>query len=141
MIQFELITPEKSVLSDTVDEITAETVMGQITILPHHVPLLTQIVPGEMIIKKGGKEEYLAVTGGFLEITKEKVIVLADYAIKSEHIEQVKAEEAKQRAEKALAEKGTERDFALAQSELRRALTELKVVQKRRHRGVSSPHA
>jgi F-type H+-transporting ATPase subunit epsilon len=130
----ELITPEKEVLKEEVDEIIAQTTLGQIAILPNHIPLLTQILPGELIVKKNGKEQFLAVTGGFLEITKEKVTLLADYAIRSEHIEEVAAQKAKDRAEKALAEKGSEQNTALAQSELRRAIAELKVVQRRKHK-------
>ncbi|MCL5439043.1 MAG: ATP synthase F1 subunit epsilon [Patescibacteria group bacterium] len=134
-LTLEIITPEKIVYKDEVNEIIVETVDGQIGILPNHVGLLTQIVPGELIIKKGSSTQFLAITGGFLEVIKNKATILADYAVRSEEIEVVKAIEAQKRAEQSVKEakeKAIERDFAIAESELRRAILELKVAQKRR---------
>ncbi|MDP3726854.1 MAG: ATP synthase F1 subunit epsilon [bacterium] len=132
---FEIITPQKIVFQEEVDEITAPTATGEITILPSHVGLLTKIAPGELTIKKGAQARFFAVTGGFLEVEKDKITILADYAVRSEEIEVAKAIEAQKQAERLMKdakEKASEKDFALAESELRRAILELKVAHKRR---------
>jgi F-type H+-transporting ATPase subunit epsilon len=97
-----VITPTKKVFSEEIDELNVHTTNGQISILPNHMPLVTSLLPGEMIMKIKGKEQHYAVTGGFLEIGKAGITVLADYAISSEEIKIDKAEEAKKRAEEIL---------------------------------------
>lgn len=129
----EVITPEKVIYKNEVNEIIAPTVNGEITILPNHAPLLTKIAPGELTIKKGSSLQLLAITGGFLEINNNKVSVLADYAVRAEDIEVAKAQEAQKRAEKLMKEKASDKDFAIAEAEFRRAILELKVANKRRH--------
>lgn len=131
-LQLEIITPTKLVLQEEVDEITLPTTSGEISVLPNHVDLLTKITGGEMIIRKGGKSDLFAITGGFLEVSKNKVSILADHAIHAGDIEVSKVEEAKQRAEKAMKEKQTEKDYQLLQDDLRRHVLELKVA--RRHK-------
>ena len=101
--------------------------------MPHHIPLLTQLAPGELTIKKGNKLEHFVVVGGFLEVGKEMVSILADYAVHGENISAVKAQEAKERAEKRMAERKSQEDFALAEAEFRRAILELKVARKVKH--------
>jgi F-type H+-transporting ATPase subunit epsilon len=133
-LTLEVITPEKVVLKEEVDEVLAPTEDGQIGILPHHVPLLTKLAHGELVIINNKTPQYFAVAGGFLEVQNNKVTVLADYAIKAQDIEVVKAEEAKKRAEKLMEEKVSEKDFAIAEAELRRSLLELKVANRRRHK-------
>lgn len=133
-LQLEVITPAKIVLSEEVDEITINTANGQISILPNHIDLLTKLVPGEMIVKIGGKSQSFAVTGGFLEISKNKVSILADYAVRAADIEIAKAKEAQERAEKLMKEKGENKDFVMAEAELRKALLELKIATKHRNR-------
>lgn len=131
----EITTPEKIVFSEEVDEVIAPTTTGEITVLPNHVGLLTKIEPGELIIKKGAQTKFFAITGGFLEVEKDKITILADYALRSEEIEVAKAVEAQKHAERLMKEakeKASEKDFALAESELRRAILELKVAQRRR---------
>ncbi len=130
----EIITPTKVVLSEEVDEVTIPTVNGEISILPNHIDLLTKVKAGEMVIHKNGKTELFAITGGFLEITNNHVNILADHAIHADDIEIAKAEQAKERAEKAMKEKGSERDFAIADAELRKSLLELKVARKHKAR-------
>lgn len=131
-LHVEIVTPDKIVYSDDVDQITLSTLNGQITLLPNHVPLVTQLIPGECTVKKGSTEQLLAITGGFLEFSDNKVTIMADYAIRSGDIEEAQAEEARKRAEKALSEKASARDFAEAEAQMRKALLELKVVQKRK---------
>lgn len=132
---FEIITPERIVFQEEVDEITAPTATGEITILPKHVGLLTKIMPGELTIKKDAQTKFFAITGGFLEVEKDKITILTDYAVRSEEIEVAKAIEAQKHAERLMKEakeKASEKDFALAESELRRAILELKVAHRRR---------
>jgi F-type H+-transporting ATPase subunit epsilon len=130
----EIITPEKVVYKDEVDEIIAPTVNGEIAILPNHVSLLTQVSPGELIIKKGPAQHYLAITGGFLEVSKNKVTILAEYAIKAQDIEVARATEAKKRAEKVMSEKSTDSELRVAQAEMIKAILELKVAIKHKNR-------
>lgn len=132
----EIITPEKSVLSEEVDEVLAPTESGQIGILPHHVNLVTQLTHGEMIVKKGGKERFIAVAGGFLEVNKDKVTILADYAEHAQDIDMDKAQQAQKRAEELLAKKKfelTPEEITIIEGELRRALLQQHIAQ-RHHR-------
>ena len=130
-LHLEIITPEKVVYKDNVDEVIVETENGQISILPEHVNLLTRVMPGEMIIKKGNQEHFLAITGGFLEISDNHINLLADYAIRAEDIEVAKIQEAQKRAEHMIKEKVTEKEFRIAEAELQKALLQLHVASRR----------
>ncbi len=127
-----ILTPQSQIYSGEADEIIVPTVTGEIGILPNHVPLLTQILPGELRIKTGEKTQYFAIMGGYLEVANNQVNVLGDYAVRAEDIEVAKAEQAKTRAEKAKNEKVSLEDFATIESELRKSLLELKVARRRR---------
>lgn len=132
---FEIITPEKIAYKDDIEEVIVPTLQGQIAILPNHTALLTQVSSGEITVKKDNKEYYLVVTGGFLEVAKNNVTLLADYAVRSEDIEVSKALEAQKRAEKLMKESGekiSKKDFAYAEAQLRRSILELKVASRRR---------
>lgn len=131
---FEIITPEKTVFKDEVNEVIVPTTNGEIAILPNHINLLTQIAPGELIVKKGSDAYPIAITGGFLEVNDNKISILADYAIRAQDIEVARAEEAKKRAEKVMQEKTSDKDFKIAQGELLKALLELKVASKHKRR-------
>lgn len=137
-LHIEVITPEKVVYEGEIDEVVVPTTTGQIGILPNHASLLSRVASGELIIKQHGREHLLAVHGGFLEVGENKVTILADYAVRSEDIETAKVLEAKKRAEKLMQEKSNDRDFAQAESELRRALLELKVAERRKSRPITS---
>jgi|SRR3989344_9544531 len=131
----DIITPEKVVFKGEADEVIIPTTRGQIAVLSNHANLLSQIQEGELTIRLGKEESHLAITSGFLEVADNKVTILADYAVRSEHIEAQKALEAKKRAEelmKQAKERTNQKDFAIAENELRRALLELKVVTKRK---------
>ena len=128
----ELVTPEKIVLSEEVDEVTVPTTTGEITVLPKHVGLVTQVSPGELIVRKSGKVEHFVITGGILEVSKEKIVILGEHAIRADDIEIAKAEEAKRKAEQRMKERVSEEDFATIEADLRRSLLELKVARKRR---------
>lgn len=138
-MHLDVITPEKTIYSGDIEELAINTADGEIAILPHHVNLFTKIMPGEMIIKVNKKDQYLAVTGGFLEISNNTITVLADYAVKADEIEVDKAIAAQKRAEEIIRRKKegiSEKDFATAQADLRRALLELHVANRRRRKTV-----
>ena len=134
-MDLEIITPEKTIFKETIDEITLTTADGEITVMPNHVNLFTKVMPGEVTIKFSKKELFMAITGGFLEVSGDKLTLLADYAVRAEEIEIEKAVEAQKRAEAILKkskEEGDDRTFADAQGELRRAILELHVAKRRR---------
>jgi F-type H+-transporting ATPase subunit epsilon len=137
--QLEIVTAERVVFSDEVEVVVAPGVEGQLGILPHHAPLMTILLPGELLVKKGGEEFFLAISGGFLEVRPDRVIVLADAAERVEEIDIARAEEAKRRAEERLTHPTAEVDMARAEAALRRALTRLQVVARRRRKSVASP--
>jgi len=132
--KLDIVTAEREVFSDEVDEVVANGVEGQLGILPHHSPLMTTLMPGELLIKKGGDEFYLAISGGFLEVRPDRIIILADTAERVEEIDIARAEEAKRRAEQRLAEKPPGVDMARAEAALRRSLIRLRVAERRRRR-------
>lgn len=129
-----IITPEKIVYEDKIDEAIAPTVDGEIAILPGHINLLTQINPGELIVKKGSTYQSIAITGGFLEVSDNKISILASYAIKAQDIEVARAAEAKKRAEKIMNEKTTDNELKMAQAEMIKAILELKVATRHKRR-------
>jgi len=130
-ITLEIVTPEAVVYSDSVEMVTLPALTGQIGVLPQHVPLMTQMVPGEIIVQKGKKEEFLAVGEGIVEITGDHVSVLTDMAVAAESIDAAKAEEARQRAAARLKEKLSAEELASVNAALVRSLVQLRV--KRRH--------
>ncbi|MFC1892542.1 F0F1 ATP synthase subunit epsilon [Chloroflexota bacterium] len=133
-VRLEVVTAEQSVFSDDVDVVVAPGVAGQLGILPHHTPLMTMLQPGELLVKRGGEEFSLVVTGGFLEVRPDRIIVLADAAEREEDIDISRAEEAKRRAQGRLHEHTTGFDSARAEAALRRAIVRLQVVERKRKR-------
>lgn len=132
-LRVEVVTGEREVLvEDDVDMVVAPGVMGQLGILPRHAPLITTLQPGELRIKKGGSEEALAVGGGFLQVSPDRVLVLADTAERSEEIDIARAEEARRRAENQLANPQATVDPGLAQAAMRRSVVRLRVANRRR---------
>ena len=103
-LTLEIVTPEARVYSDTIDTVVIPTVQGEIGILPGHIPLLTQIASGELRVTKDGKEQLLAVGGGFAQVEGDKISVLAERAITEEKIDEKAVEEALKRAEAQLKE-------------------------------------
>lgn len=128
----DILTPQSKIYEGEADEVIVSTVNGQIGILPNHVPLLTQILPGELRVKNGNKTQLIAILGGYVEVNKNHVNVLGDYAVRAEDIELAKAEQAKTKAEKAMQEKVSQEDLATLRGELVKSILELKVA--RRHR-------
>src|SRR3989344_2044685 len=133
MIHFEIVTPEKIVYQDRVDEITIDTQNGEITILPKHTPLVSVLRPGEMRLVKDGQEIFMAVSCGFVEVQPDsKVIIVADAADRAEEIDQQKAEDARKRAEEIIANKTEKSEIVEAQASLAHALAQLKVIRRRK---------
>jgi F-type H+-transporting ATPase subunit epsilon len=132
-IKLEIVTPEAKTYSDDVDMVTLTGIEGEMGILPQHMPLMTQLVAGEIIARKGMETIHLAVGDGFVQITGERVAILTDMAILAENIDEAKAEEARQRAVSRLAEKITESEAAAAGAALANSLAQLKV-KRRTHR-------
>jgi F-type H+-transporting ATPase subunit epsilon len=134
-IRLDIVTAERAVYSEDVEMVIAPGVEGQLGILPHHAPLMTMLEPGELIVRKGAEEFSLAVSGGFLEVRPDRVIVLADSAERAEEIDIARAEEAKRRAEQRLVERYVpDVDAARVEASLRRSLIRLKVAARRRKR-------
>ena len=130
VIKLDVVAAERVVYSEDVDMVIAPGVEGQLGILPHHTPLMTMLQPGELRVKKGGQEVSLAISGGFLEVRPDRVIVLADSAERAEEIDTARAEEAKKRAEQRIAEKTPGIDEARLQASLRRAIARLSVAER-----------
>jgi F-type H+-transporting ATPase subunit epsilon len=133
-IRLEIVTAERAVYSEDVDEVIAPGIDGELGILPQHAPLMTMLQPGMLTVKKDGDELNLAVSGGFMEVRPERVIILADTAERAEEIDVARAEEARRRAEEAkagAAAAGAEAQMA-AEASLARSLARLKVAQRRR---------
>ncbi len=133
-IRLDIVTAEQVVYSEDVDMVIAPGVEGQLGILPHHAPLMTTLQEGELQVKRGGDEFFLAISGGFLEVRPDRVIVLADAAERAGEIDIVRAEEAKRRAEEQLSRPAPGVDAAQAEAALRRSLIRLKVAGRRRKR-------
>lgn len=130
--KLEVATPDGVVYSDDVEMVTLSGVEGQMTILPHHVRLMTQLVPGEIVIHKGGRDGSFAVGEGLVEVTGERVSILTDSAIAADKINEAVVEEARQRAAARLREKLSSEEFASAHAALARSLAQLRVKQHHR---------
>jgi F-type H+-transporting ATPase subunit epsilon len=126
-LKLEIVTPDAKVFSEDVEMVTLPGVEGEMGIYPQHVPLLTQIVPGEIIARKGGQDYFLAIGEGFVEVTGDHVSILADMAIRAENIDEAKAEEARRRAEARLAENLGDEESAMVQASLTHSMAQLKV--------------
>lgn len=137
-IKLEIITAERQVIADDVNAVIAPGIEGELGILPHHAPLMTMLKPGELIIRKDSEETYMSVSGGFLEIRPDKIIILADACERAEEIDIERAEEAKRRAEEVLKSRPPEVDFAQTQAALLRSLIRLKVAERRRRRSTQA---
>ena len=126
-LKLEIVTPEAKTYSEDVEMVTLPGVEGEMGIYPMHVPLMTQIVAGELSVRKDGKEYFLAIGEGFVEITADKVAIMTDMAVRAEQIDEAKAEEARKRAESRLQEKLTDEETAMVSAALMHSLAQLKV--------------
>jgi len=134
-IKLEVVTAERIVYTEDVDTIIAPGAEGQLGILPHHAPLMTILQSGELVVRRGNDEDVMAISGGFLEVRPDRVIVLADQAERAEEIDEERAAAAKQRAEERLRQRGTEGfDETRAEAALRRAVARVAVAEKVKRR-------
>jgi F-type H+-transporting ATPase subunit epsilon len=131
-LKLEIVTPDATVYSEDVEMVTLPGMEGQMGIYPQHVRLMTQLVPGELIVQKGGHDSFLAVGEGLVEITNDRVAIVTDMAVPAENIDEAKAEEARQRAAARLREKLSSQEVASVNAALARSLAQLSV--RRRHR-------
>ena len=126
-LKLEIVTPDATVYSEPVESVILQGVEGQMTILPEHVRLMTQLVPGELIVRKGGQDEYLAVGEGLVSVTGDHIAIVTDMAVAAANIDQARAEEARQRAATRLREKLSSEEVASVNASLARSLVQLHV--------------
>ena len=131
-LHLEIVTAERLILSDDVDQVNAPTKDGRVGILPRHMPLLTVLSEGELSIIKGGVRTEFAVFGGFMEVLPDRVTILADSCDRSDEIDLERAEAARKNAEERLSQRKTDQEMALAEADLRRALLQIKMAKARR---------
>jgi F-type H+-transporting ATPase subunit epsilon len=130
-LKLEIVTPTAVAFSADVQMVTLLAAEGQIGILPNHVPLLTRCIPGELIVRRNGQDELLAMGEGLVEVTGDSVSIVTDMAVSVHDIDEAKAEEARRRAEARLRDKISDEEVATVNASLARSLAQLKV--KRRH--------
>jgi F-type H+-transporting ATPase subunit epsilon len=131
-LKLEIITPEGPAYSEDVDMVTLPGVAGQFGVYPQHVPLMTQMVPGEIVVRKDSRNTFFATGAGLIEVAAARVSVLTDLAVQADKIDEAKAEEARQRAEARLREKLSDEEHAAANAALTRSLAQLQVKRRRR---------
>ncbi len=127
----EVVTPERVVYAQDVNMVSVKGVSGELGILPNHIPLVTPLKIAPITIKRGGATEVMAVNGGFMEVRKDKVVILAESAERPGDIDVERARTAKERAEKRIAGKQDEIDFRRAEMSLQRAMNRLDVSTRR----------
>lgn len=129
-LQIDIVSAEKSIFSGTVDHVIAMGESGEIGIFPGHTPLLTKLKPGEILLKNDKEETLYYVSGGFLEVQPHLVTVLADTVKRAADIDEMAAIEAKERAEKLLADQNSDIDYAKVRAELAEAMAQLQLLSK-----------
>jgi F-type H+-transporting ATPase subunit epsilon len=131
-LKLQIVTPDGEAYSEDVNMVTLPGVEGQLGVYPQHVPLMTQMTPGEIVVRKDGHDYYLAVGEGLIEVMGDHVAVLTDLAISSEKIDEAKVEEARQRAEARLKEKLSDEEVASVNASLVRSAVQLRVKRRQR---------
>jgi F-type H+-transporting ATPase subunit epsilon len=131
-LKLEIVTPQAVVFSEDVNMVTLPVLEGQIGVYPQHVRVVTQIVPGELIVTTGGQERALAVGEGLVEIAPDHVSIVTDMALPADQIDEAKVEEARERAAARLREKISDEEVATVNASLARSLAQLQVKRRRR---------
>ena len=135
-IHVDIVSAEAEIFSGTANMVFAPAEMGEVGIAPRHTPLLTRLKPGEVRVQMEGQEEqFFYVSGGILEIQPHVVTVLADTALRAKDLDEAAAQRVKERAEKAIADKASDFDYAKAQAELAEAVAQLHAIQRMRKQG------
>lgn len=131
-IHLEIVTAERTIMSDDVDQINAPGAAGRMGVLPRHEPLLTSLIPGELTIIKQGERIPFAISGGFMEVLPDRVTILADTAERADEIDESRAEAARRRAEELITNRKSDQEMLVAEAQLRRALVRIRVARLRR---------
>ncbi len=131
-LHLKIVTPEKLLLDEEVSQVNVSTEQGQIGILPNHANLMAKLEPGELVIKKGGKVDTLAIGDGFLQVSNNTLTVMTDLAVNEADIDEKAVEEAKKRAEQALSQTLSDEEYAETLANLEKSLAQLRI--KRRHK-------
>jgi F-type H+-transporting ATPase subunit epsilon len=131
-LKLEIVTPQGVAYSDKVEMVGLRSVEGRIGILPHHIRLMTLMLPGEMMVRKDGRDRFLAVGEGLVDVTGEQVSIATDMAIDADSIDEAKTEEARRRAEARLRDKISDEEVASVNASLARSLAQLHVKRRRR---------
>ena len=134
-LQLEIVSPERRVYDDEVDMVIVPGRNGQLGILPRHTRLISSLGVGELRIKKGGTEQSMLISGGFVEVRPDKVIVMADLAEHSEEIDEARAAEARKQAQAELEQAKDPVDIARVRAALQTALMRERIATRRRSRG------
>jgi F-type H+-transporting ATPase subunit epsilon len=134
-LHVDIVSAEAEIFSGTVTMVFAPAEMGEVGIAPRHAPLLTRLKPGEVRVQQAdGSEQSFFISGGMLEVQPHVVTVLADTAIRAHDLDEAAAVQAKERAERMLADKHADIDYAKAQAELAQSIAQLRAIQKLRHK-------
>ena len=133
-MNLEIVIPEEKVYEDTIDSIVIPTSSGEIDILPGHVPLVTEVEPGEIIVSKSGERQSLAISKGFAQCVGDKISILAEDAIYIDEIDESAVEDAQRRAEESLAnmEKMSDEEIAMMETQIAYARAQILVKRKRK---------
>src|SRR3954465_239866 len=132
-LKLEIVTPDAKIFSEDVEMVTIPAAEGEMGVYPNHVPLMAQMVAGELTARKDGRDVFLAVGEGFIEITGERIAIMTDMAIQAENIDEAKAEEARQRAQARLAEHLDDEQTAVTMAALAHSQAQLKVKRRQKH--------
>jgi F-type H+-transporting ATPase subunit epsilon len=131
-LKLEIVTPGGVIYSEDVHLVTLPAVDGQIGVYPHHIPLMTRIEPGEVIVRRNDRDDFLAVGEGLVEIMGDHVAIVTDMAVAVKDIDEAKAEEARQRAAARLRDKISDQEVATVNASLAKSLAQLRVKKRRR---------
>lgn len=130
-LRLNVVTPQATVFAEDVNMVTLPGIEGDMGVYPQHIRLITQIVPGELIVSQNGQEKSLAIGEGLVEVTGDSVTIVTDMAIPADGIDEAKAEEARRRAAARLEEKISDEEVASVNASLARSLAQLKVKRRR----------
>jgi F-type H+-transporting ATPase subunit epsilon len=130
-LKLRIVTPESTFYSEAVEMVTLPGVDGEMGLLPHHIRMMTQMVPGELVVRKDGRDSFMAVGEGLVEVSSERVDILTDMAVAAENIDEARAEEARQRAAARLRERISSEEVASVNAALVRSLAQLRVKRRR----------
>lgn len=135
-VHLDVVSAEQMIFEGRVESIQVSGSEGELGVNPGHAPLLTALKPGTIrIVKQGGEEEIIYVAGGILEVQPSNISILADVAARAEDLDSSAAEDAKRKAEEAIANPGADFDYAEAAADLARAIAQLKAIKTLRGKG------